>query len=79
MYHGGHAAGKLHVRVRVLSGHGGPVHRADRARYPRRHAAGGDRGHAAGQAGNPPRVHGAGIGVVPAAAEKAQANIMIRS
>ena len=72
MYHGGRAAGSLHVRVRVLAGHGGPVHRADRAGDPRRHAAGGDRGHAAGQAGDIPRGHGAGIGGVFAAAEKAQ-------
>ncbi len=72
MYHGGRAAGKLHVRICVLAGHGGPVHRPDRAVDQRRHAAGGDCGHAAGQAGNPPRVHGAGIGSVFAAAEKAQ-------
>ena len=72
MHHRGRAAGKLHVRVRVLAGHGGPVHRPDRAVDQRRHAAGGDCGHAAGQAGDLPRVHGAGIGGVFAAAEKAQ-------
>ena len=72
MHHRGRAAGKLHVRVRVLAGHGGPVHRPDRADNPRRHAAGGDCGHAAGQAGDISRVHGAGIGGVLNEAEKAQ-------
>ena len=71
-YHGGRAAGALHVRVRVLAGHGGPVHWPDRANDPRSHAAGGDGGHAAGPAGNLPRVHGAGIGGVFDAAEKAR-------
>ena len=72
MHHGGRAAGKLHVRVRVLAGHGGPVHRFDRAVDLRRHTAGGDCGHAAGQAGDLPRVHGPGVSGVSGSAKKAR-------